>query len=288
MDATTFFLTYSQYSCTHQELYDHLHSIKPIVWARVATELHENQLDEHMHVIVKFGARVRTRTNIRIFDHAGHHPNIQVVRNVQHVLEYVSKDGNFTDYGEIPTAKAKADYESLVQAAASGDRTSFDKLAFENRVQFQWAQHIWNVNSQPGQFTILEPSGGTMCLQLQQLQFTGGSIAIIGPAGCGKTTWATTVAPKPALWVTHIDDLKKLTKMHKSIIFDDMDFSHWPRTTQISIVDQERTRSIHVRYGTTVIPAWTPKIFTGNQPMFTHDEAINRRIQLVTIYSYTL
>lgn len=33
-------------------------------------------------------------------------------------------------------------------------------------------------------------------------------LSVVGPAGCGKTTWAKASAPKPALFVSHIDQLK--------------------------------------------------------------------------------
>ena len=62
--------------------------------------------------------------------------------------------------------------------------------------------------------------------------------------------WARIWMPKPALFVTHIDQLKHLrADYHKSIIFDDMHFNGdengkgaWPRTSQIAIVDRENGR----------------------------------------------
>lgn len=104
------------------------------------------------------------------------------------------------------------------------------------------------------------------------------AIIIRGPTGCGKTTWAKYYAPKPALFVTHIDDLRQLQPRHKSIIFDDMDFRHTPRTAQIHLVDRYDIRSIHVRYGTVSIPAGIVKIFTCNEYPFTEDDAIKRRV----------
>lgn len=104
---------------------------------------------------------------------------------------------------------------------------------------------------------------------------------IVGPPGVGKTTWAKRFSEKPALWVTHMDDLKLLTDEHKTIIFDDLDFQHMPRTAQIHIVDQENARTIHIRYKVIHIPANITKIFTANTFPFVYDEAINRRINLI-------
>lgn len=109
------------------------------------------------------------------------------------------------------------------------------------------------------------------------------SIVLQGGSGTGKTSWAKHQAPKPALFVTHMDDLKKLTNEHKSIIFDDMDFKHFPRTAQIHLVDRFDTRSIHIRYGTATIPAGIVKIFTCNEYPFLEDDAIKRRVFLLQV-----
>jgi len=285
MDATTFFLTYAQSDLQHQQVYDALQSIKPVVWARVAREAHEDG-NPHIHVIVRFGARVKTRSNARVFDIMGRHPNIQVVRRINDVLEYCAKDGNYQDFGPVPVSKDV--YDILKQAAETGDREAFDRAAMGARVSFQWADHIWRQQTTADSTTLVEGGQGTECLQLQQLQFSGGSVAIIGPSGCGKSTWAKRVAPKPCLWVTHMDDLRKLKKSHKCIIFDDMDFNHLPRVAQIHIVDQDDVRSLHVRYGTVTIPANTPKIFTANTKPFLDDEAIKRRVKYYKIVSLAI
>lgn len=292
MDATTFFLTWPQSDFNHEEVYQFLQSIKPVVWARVARELHESG-EPHFHAIVRFGARVKTRSNMAIFDFMGRHPNIQVPRRVKDVLEYLVKGGNYQDFGTIPVFKHAKDksaiYDDCVTAAQSNDRDALDRCAVTSGLSKQWADHIWaRHGSAANQNTVREPGAGTMCMQLSSLQFPGGSVAVIGPSGCGKTTWAKLVSPKPALWVRHIDDLRKLSTEHQSIIFDDMDFAHWPRTSQIHLVDQYDSSSINVRYGTVTIPANMPRIFTGNNPMFSMDPAIDRRLHKIYIHSYTL
>lgn len=284
MDATTFFLTYPQTDLQHDDVYDALQSIKPVVWARVALEQHQDG-HPHVHAIIRFGARVKTRSDMHVFDIASRHPNIQVPRRIKDVLEYIAKDGNFKDYGPVPTTACS--YDQLCQYAKSNDRDSFDKCAMENRVSYMWAEHLWKRHSNSIR-TIQEPGAGTECLQLQSLSFSGKSTLIIGQSGCGKSTWAKRVAPKPALWVTHIDDLKCLQKEHKSIIFDDMDFQHLPRSTQIYLADQDDTRTIHCRNTNATIPAGLPKIFTANSNPFSHDEAITRRLETVIIHSFAL
>jgi len=122
-------------------------------------------------------------------------------------------------------------------------------------------------------------------MEWENIQSQQQSLVFIGKAGCGKTTFVKHFAPKPALFVTHIDTLKQFNKhYHKSIIFDDMSFSHWPRETQIAIVDKEQPRAIHIRYGVAEIPAGIPKYFTANRfPFQPNDGAIERRIRVITI-----
>lgn len=282
MDSKTFFLTYAQSSFDSSQLYDFLNSIKPVVWARISREQHEDGADHH-HVLVRFGARVKTRSNMQLFDYMERHPNIQCPRNIKHVLEYVAKDGDYQDFGPVPTKDNV--YETLVAYAKAQDRDNFDKEALGSRISYMWAEHLWKRHSGCAS-TIREPGSGTECLSLQALQFDGGSFVLVGPSGCGKTTWALRVAPKPALLVSHMDDLKKLSCEHKSIIFDDMDFQHMPRTAQIHLVDQDCPRSIHCRHTTATIPAKTPKIFTANTFPFITDPAVQRRIRTLTINNF--
>jgi len=285
MDATTFFLTYPQSEFTHEQVHEFLQSIKPVVWARVGLETHESG-DPHCHAVVRFGARVKTRSNVRLFDLLGRHPNIQVPRKVRDVLEYCAKAGNYRDFGPVPSSASI--YDTLLQEATRRNREEFDRVAMANRVSFQWALHIWAIATQATN-DVVEPGAGHMCLQLQGLQLPQGSTAVIGPSGCGKSTWAKTVAPKPALWVSHMDDLCKFRAgHHQSIIFDDMDFKHMPRVAQIHITDQTDVRSLHVRYRTVTIPAGVTKIFTGNEKMFSDDEAINRRVHYINIISFAI
>ena len=277
MDAITFFLTYPQTNGSKDDLYAHLNSVKSLVWARISCEAHEDG-NKHLHAIIRTAKRVKTSGTATLWDWNGRHPNVQVPRKIKDVLEYVAKDGDFQDYGPVPGPKVCLD--DLYKLAKGDSRIEFDKCALEMRISYQWANHIWNQARCSND--ILEPGSGTECVQLQQLQFYNKSTLVIGPSGCGKSTWAKRVAPKPALFVSHMDDLKKFSNQ-KSIIFDDMNFSHLPREAQIHIVDQDDIRTIHCRHTTATIPANTPKIFTANEMNFLDDEAIKRRLTIIRI-----
>nr|UOF82679.1 rep protein [Cressdnaviricota sp.] len=113
------------------------------------------------------------------------------------------------------------------------------------------------------------------------------SYVIVGPSGCGKTTWAKIHCLKPALVVTHMDDLKDFKSgYHCSIVFDDMSFNHLDSVLQIPIVDRYDNRSIHCRYTVAQIPSGIQKIFTCNIIPFDMSlEQIRRRINLIDLFT---
>lgn len=102
---------------------------------------------------------------------------------------------------------------------------------------------------------------------------------LVGAPGCGKTSYVRSLFPE-ALFVSHMDQLSGFdSDVHTAIIFDDMSFSHMPRTAQIHILDIEQDRAIHIRYSIAEIPAGVKKFFTSNtEDLFDFcDGAISRR-----------
>lgn len=108
------------------------------------------------------------------------------------------------------------------------------------------------------------------------------TVIIKGAAGIGKTEFAKAHFENP-LFVTHMDDLLDFDE-HDGIIFDDMSFTHLPRTAQIHLVDQDNPRSLHCRYARAHIPAHTKKIITCNTMCLDiDDEAIGRRVTVTEV-----
>lgn len=111
------------------------------------------------------------------------------------------------------------------------------------------------------------------------------SIVLWGSTGIGKTEYALQHFNN-ALFVTQKDALKRFNpEQHDGIVFDDMNFSHLHREEQIHITDMTKSRDLHCRNDDAVIPAYTRKIFTTNNPggaIFELDDpAIRRRLNIV-------
>lgn len=112
-------------------------------------------------------------------------------------------------------------------------------------------------------------------------------IILWGESGIGKTQFALAHFKNP-LVVRDTDDLRRFdSELYDGIVFDDMDFKHWPRTSQIHLLDWELSSSIRCRYENATIPAGVPRIFTTNEyggEIFNlTDPAINRRCYRVQV-----
>lgn len=288
-DAQTAFLTYPQATIASNELYQFLNSLEPILWARIAQETHESG-EPHVHVIVKFRKRFQSR-NERVFDFNEYHPNIQSARNPSACLQYCEKEGNFTDYGEIPRSqqakRARLELEKVFELASGEDYSAYLRECAESGVGYGYCKAIWSskhsTNERDIPMDFLPEGTISGLLSVLSVPRTGPSVTvIIGPTGCGKTTWAKREIPKPALLVSQIESLKYFKPgYHKGIVFDDMSFTHMPRESQIHLTDWHEARDIYCRYGNVLIPAHTPKIFTANSLPFSEDPAIIRRISLL-------
>jgi len=206
----------------------------------------------------------------------------------------VKKGGVFLEEGEENDNKNEVDRltpDELLEKAKSLDLVSF--LAYCSVHKYQMAKDIWSLAHEDTSMTIEmgDTIEGVISEKFQRLatrlewnmELT---LLIVGEAGVGKTTWAKTIMPKPILFVSHLDDLRKFrANYHKSILFDDVSITHMPHTAQIHLVDNENPRSIHVRYGTVRIPARTVKVFTCNSfPVTSELPAIKRRVQLLSCH----
>lgn len=140
----------------------------------------------------------------------------------------------------------------------------------------------WTNNSQALEFNVSKLANNLL---------TTSAVIINGTSGLGKTQFALSHFSEPVL-LSHIDDLKKIVETTDGLVFDDMNFQHWPPNACIHLCDMELPRSINVKYGTKEIPAKMPRIFTTNRDfkeLWSKDctlfefQAITRRCHVMTV-----
>lgn len=294
------FLTYSDVCpfITKEAIYYAIDERYPIKYYALGEELHQSG-GRHVHAVLEFQRKVSS-VDTTLFDvpcaHHQHHPNIQSIKKGQahwdRTLDYATKEDPipFANVEVKPTwselmdqAQSKIEFLELVRKHYPRDY-ALNLQRLEYAAEKTWPEMNPNtISTYANDYAITLPQE-LITFVPQPLK----SIVVVGPAGCGKTTWAKLVAPKPTLFIRHLDSLQHLREHHKSIVFDDLDFHHLPPPTQKFLVDQENISEIHIRYKVATIPAGIMRIFTANADPFNcispHREAINRRCTFINLY----
>lgn len=187
-------------------------------------------------------------------------------------INYCKKDNNFVEWG-IPAAHEQGKRYDLLDViddikAGMSEREISLTYVTTYASSLKWVQRMMELHSPsvtPSRFTLLDCC---MNLKTQPINFSDPNwehYAIVeGPPGCGKTQYALSHFENPLL-VTHNDKLKSFdADIHDGIVFDDMDYTHWPVTSQIHLVNWHEPADIHCRYTCAHIPAHVKKIFTCN------------------------
>lgn len=98
-----FFLTYPRCPLTKETILEKLRTLCPeMKWAVVCNENHQDGT-LHGHAVIHVGKVLQSRRP-DFFDLEGFHPNIQAVRSVKKVVDYVKKKGDFLQEGEFDSS----------------------------------------------------------------------------------------------------------------------------------------------------------------------------------------
>lgn len=313
LNSAQFFLTYPRCTLSKEEVLQQL-SLKPhhgIDKYVICQEQHKDG-EYHIHVYLKLLFRKRTRSatfwdlysvptlsineDMNLAVRITWHGHYESCRSPRAVKKYCKKDGNFlTNCIDKVLDKPS---ESMKHWTDVVDLTKENKI--DEACKLLWTKkprdmclHASNIltNLQslnpPTIYQSIYQDWVVPCILTTALN--GGilkkkSLVLFGPPGWGKTCYARSLFPNH-LFVTHLDCLKQYNG-EECLIFDDMEFGHLPRSTNIYVCDVEQERTIHCRFSNALIPAGVKRIFCTNKmpcEMFKWEEAIDRRCYCIKL-----
>lgn len=223
------------------------------------------------------------------------HPHLSISKGsaAQNKVYCLKDQGPSVEEGSPMQPGARTDLSFVTELIANGSTmTDLWKTAPETMIKYstgiQKAYSVLSPNMNqiiPTKYTLDDYPDYPTNLIMEALKTK--SVILWGSSGSRKTSYARALLPD-ALFVSHMDDLIAFDPAtHTGIIFDDMNFKHLPRESQIHIFDFDHPRSIHVRYQVARIPAYTLKIFTTNNVggliYEAQDRAIERRVKTFQI-----
>ncbi len=251
---------------------------------------HENSDSQkhHWQVFVQYLTKVRSTAVRRVFP-PGKWRNSPMDTNVRASIKYCSKDRTFVSdrftLGELPTEKGKA--SSLAKAVHSlqvdgkgltwlAKNNPMASIMFGSRIA-TWLPRMRAVPT-ASEFKLDD-------YKWDPAEAWSKTHIFWGISGIGKTEFALAHFKNPLI-VSHPDKLKEHDpSFHDGILFDDVDFLHWPHNSCIHLADNKLPRDINVKCSMVTIPAGTRKIFTTNNDLGIifkdqHLWALQRRIQV--------
>lgn len=268
-----------------------------VVYAVISVEEHKEENNEaettrHVHAFVLLATKTNIR-NANELDIAGYHGNYQGCRNAKQVIRYVKKDGNFIEYGECPANLMDMDDKKGLLGEIAKITNEQDLMSFlflrglskEHQVLTKYWQNIRFGQEQSTAYTAdqFHPPPELTASVFSPTR-SSKALILVGPPGLGKTQWLLSTHPN-SLRCTHMDDLKLLRPIHDTIILDDLEFGHLPRTSLLHLFDVQTARSIHCRHTNARLRSGLKMISVGNSlnlVLGTHssDPAVLRRIEV--------
>jgi hypothetical protein len=111
----------------------------------VSQEQHQNGVP-HFHALVQADKKIDT-TNCNIFNLDGRHGNYQSCGNVSRTIQYIKKDGDWTESGQTSSGGEQWDIAAAAQSMAEME---FFQACVNHKVPYAYAQKFWTAASKSG------------------------------------------------------------------------------------------------------------------------------------------
>jgi len=253
---------------------------------------------EHTHAAIFF-KKALDSINPRLFDIEDIHPNIANQRSIKwfaNLLEKyhkgfkTKKDGKkyfiepvkLEQYGTERVLGEEVLFEAIVKADTLNDACIIAGVL---------PKSVGDVNT-------LRKEGGMKRKRVQvharvdvtkfkDLEYDKEKALVLkGPPAIGKTSWAVSRFENP-LKICDIDDLRMINKDTDGLVFDEMLFAHYSKTSQVFLLDMDYDNTIRTRHTNATIPQGMPRIFLCNEDEnvfgYNPHEAVQRRFNCVTV-----
>lgn len=273
--------------------------VENIIFMVVSHELHEDGGD-HLHSLVLLRARcnIRNPHALDLVNPTGNetwHGNYIAARRVRAALEYVTKDGDFTTFGECPAflkdqKVTRAEHlDNILQIPSESEFLSY---VFLNGLSpaIQTLKPLWQ-NAKRSRTSLSRFPADSFAVP-QELADCLGSLSdldkalmVIGPTGIGKTQCLLAHLPQETTArLTDLDDLRQITSETSVLLLDDVELGTMNRGTLLHLLDVKTERSIKCRYSNAQLRSDQSLIIVGNSielvlGRFFEDPAVLRRIR---------
>lgn len=192
------------------------------------------------------------------------HPHVQRIKNSEHAnnifTTYHHKEDTAPEQSDVAAGRAATIYDRIRATRSLAEACELVGIDV-GTLRVNELKLLREDSTDDGPFEHIYPDAHwSLRVEFSRVLF------LWGRSQTGKTQWALSQFRNPLL-VSDIEDLRQFNATrHDGIVFDDMSFAHWPRTSCIHLLDWDMDRTIHMRYKNPKIPKHTRKIFTSNLP----------------------
>ena len=273
LDSKSLFLTYPKCPLTKEEVHALLLGKgRAIHGGVIARELHED-LTPHIHVYLLLEERYCCRNSI-FWDLAGHHGNYQAAKSYTAVVQYVKKDKDYLEFGDLDFAaklESKTHHRAYIgkrlqQEPLDDIVRDHPELMYDYR-RLEANVTAWRNNQTrdlptctgyiPNNFGVLMP----LKTDKQRHYWVYSS-----HPNKGKTTWLLDLAAKHRCsWYTVQENFQDIKKDSQFILVDEYSVAHL-KVTQLNAMC-DGTYQYPIKGGSPITCPGVIIVLAGNKPM---------------------